>query len=92
MNLFSIYVLIQRLLNYYPNYSTRRLYFGEVETPYNIDDAIKYYHSKKTYGNSLTSPAETTGFPNKHQKMIIFYHVVNVFQMYIFDGYCDGLL
>ena len=24
----------QRLLNYYPNYSTRRLYFGEIETPY----------------------------------------------------------
>ena len=25
---------VQRLLNYCPNYSTRRLYFGEVETPY----------------------------------------------------------
>ena len=25
---------MQRLLNYYPNYSTRRLYFGAVETPY----------------------------------------------------------
>ena len=35
VNLFYIYVLVQRLLNYYPNYSTRRLYFGEVETPYN---------------------------------------------------------
>ena len=23
-------------MNYYPNYSTHRLYFGEVETPYNI--------------------------------------------------------
>ena len=28
--------MVQRLLNYYPNYSTRRLYFGEVETPYFI--------------------------------------------------------
>ena len=25
------------LSNYYPNYSTRRLYFREVETPYLID-------------------------------------------------------
>ena len=36
VNLFSIYVLVQRLLNYYPSYSTRRLYFGEVETPYKL--------------------------------------------------------
>ena len=34
INLFSMYVLVQRMLNYYPNYSTRRLYFGEVETSY----------------------------------------------------------
>ena len=34
VNLFSIYVLVQRLFNCYPNYSTHRLYFGEVETPY----------------------------------------------------------
>ena len=26
--------MARRLLNYYPNYSTHRLYFGEVETPY----------------------------------------------------------
>ena len=25
---------MQSLLNYYPNYSTRRLYFGEVETSF----------------------------------------------------------
>ena len=25
--------------NYYPNYSTRRLYFGEVETPYYINES-----------------------------------------------------
>ena len=34
VNLFSIYVSVQRLLNCYPNYFTHRLYFGEVETPY----------------------------------------------------------
>ena len=33
-NPFPIYVLVQRLFNYYPNYSTRRLHFEEVETPY----------------------------------------------------------
>ena len=36
VNLFSIYVLVQKLLNYYPTLSTRRLYFGEVETPYGL--------------------------------------------------------
>ena len=34
VNLFSIYVFVQRLMNYYPNYSSRCLYFREVETPY----------------------------------------------------------
>ena len=27
-------VLVRRILNFYPNYPTHRLYFGEVETPY----------------------------------------------------------
>jgi len=35
---------VQRILNYYPNYPTRRLYFGEVETPYIA-----------TFSNSATS-------------------------------------
>ena len=30
-NLLSVFVLVQRILNYYPTY---RLYFGEVKTPY----------------------------------------------------------
>ena len=34
VNFFSIYVLVQRLLNYYPKYPTRRFSFGEFETPY----------------------------------------------------------
>ena len=34
VNLSSINVLVQRLMNYYPNYSTRRLYFETVEIPY----------------------------------------------------------
>ena len=33
-NLLSVFVLLQRSLNYFPNYPTHRLYFGEVETPY----------------------------------------------------------
>ena len=32
--LLSVSVLVQGILNYYPNYPTHRLYFGEVETPY----------------------------------------------------------
>ena len=34
VNLLSFFVLVERILNYYPNYPTHRLYFGEVETPY----------------------------------------------------------
>ena len=33
-NLLSVFVLVRRILNYYPYYPTHRLYFGEVETPY----------------------------------------------------------
>ena len=35
-NLLSVFVLVRRFLNYYPNYPTHRSYFGEVETPYSI--------------------------------------------------------
>ena len=28
---------MQRILNYYPPYPTHRLYFVEVETPYEVD-------------------------------------------------------
>jgi len=28
----SVFVLVQRILNYYPDYPTSSLYFGEVET------------------------------------------------------------
>ena len=31
---------MQRILNYYPNYPTHRLYFGEVETPYITDEHV----------------------------------------------------
>ena len=34
VNLLSAFVLVQTILNYYPNYPTHRLYFREVETPY----------------------------------------------------------
>ena len=33
-NLLSVFDLVQRILNYYPNYPTHRLNFEEVETPY----------------------------------------------------------
>ena len=33
VNLLSVFVLVQRILNYYP---THRLYFGEVEKPYRL--------------------------------------------------------
>ena len=35
VNLFSVFVLIGRILNSHHNYPTHRLYFGEVEIPYN---------------------------------------------------------
>jgi len=34
VNLVSVNVLVRRILNYHPNYTTHRLYFREVETPY----------------------------------------------------------
>ena len=34
LTIFLFFVLVQRILSYYPNYPTHRLYFGEVETPY----------------------------------------------------------
>ena len=33
-NLLSVFLLVRRMLNYYPNYPTHRSYFGEVEAPY----------------------------------------------------------
>ena len=29
--------LVQRTLNYYPNYPSHRLYFGEVQTPHTVE-------------------------------------------------------
>ena len=40
-NLFSVFLLVQRIWNYYPNYPTHRLYFGEVETPYSHCNLIE---------------------------------------------------
>ena len=40
-NLLSVFVLVQRILIYYPNYPTHRLYFGEVETPYILLKKLK---------------------------------------------------
>ena len=37
VNLLSVFVLVQRILNDYPNYHTQRLYFGDVETSYTQD-------------------------------------------------------
>ena len=36
VNLLSVIVLVQIIMNYYPNYLTDRLYFVDIETPYNI--------------------------------------------------------
>ena len=40
---------MQRVLNYFPNYPTHRLYFGEVETPYtqyNLGKLTKLYQKE----------------------------------------------
>ena len=34
VNLLSVFDLVQRILNIYPNYLTNCLYFGEVKAPY----------------------------------------------------------
>ena len=34
VNLLPVFILVQKLLNYFPNYPTHSLYFGEVETPH----------------------------------------------------------
>ena len=36
LTILSVFILVQRNLNCYPNYPTYRLYFGEVETPYTL--------------------------------------------------------
>ena len=36
VNLLSVFVLVQRILNYFPDYCTDSLYFGQVETPYSV--------------------------------------------------------
>ena len=44
--LLSVFVLVQGILNYYPNYPTHRLYFGEVETPYLLTTALADYATR----------------------------------------------
>ena len=46
VNLLSVFVLVQIILNYYP---TQRLYFEEVETPYGIVDDKMYLKRYKLY-------------------------------------------
>ena len=48
-NLLSVFVLVQRISNYYPNYPTNRLYFGEVETPFIMFAAkVRYFPLSRT--------------------------------------------
>ena len=41
---------LQKILNYYPNYPTHRLYFGEVETPYTLREKKLVYKSDMREG------------------------------------------
>ena len=41
VNLLSVYALVGRILNYYPNYPTDRLYFKEVEALINHNSAFQ---------------------------------------------------
>ena len=41
-NLLSVFVWVQKMLSYYPNYPTHGLYFGEVETPYRLESHHLY--------------------------------------------------
>ena len=43
-NLLSVFLLVGRILNYYPNYPTHCLYFGAIETPYTHPHAIEYMY------------------------------------------------
>ena len=40
VNLLSVFVLVQRILNKYLIYPTRRSFLGEVETPYSAIKAV----------------------------------------------------
>ena len=42
-NLLSVYVLVPRIFNYYPNYLSHCLYFREVGTPYGLKSSPPIY-------------------------------------------------
>ena len=47
--------MVQRILNYYPNYPTHRFFFGEDETPHCTEEGIlAFLNYELTDGTSLS--------------------------------------
>ena len=74
-NLLSVFVLIQWILNYYPNYPTHRLYFGEEKTPYWY--SRKWTHSQNNCsdrtGKAVLSKVSICKDINCYSKQVVFY-------------------
>ena len=79
VNLFSINVLVQRLLNYYPNYSTHRLYFGEVEAPYSGNRIAAGRALKAKYD---TGSSRNSGY---YLRPVSTLNISNIFVIYFFS-------
>ena len=69
-NFLSVFVLVQRILNYHPHYPTHRLYFGEVETHYRLKISSVRNEYFKSYSTSLSGAF--TESPNLEAKSDLF--------------------
>ena len=61
-NLLYVFVLVQRIMNKYPNYPIHRLYFGEVETH---DSEGTHYKKKRSIQRSS----------NRHVELIVTFRI-----------------
>ena len=74
------YVLVQRILNYYPNYPSHRLYFGEVKHLIHYQD-LGIFHAKFCLYIIRYSHSQTCGHKLKNFQIIekhsILYNLKN---------------
>ena len=68
-NLRSVFVLVQRILNYYPNHPTHSLYFEKVKTPYSVQFGNK--QKKSVYGNKEDISRNSPGNPAAKCKYLL---------------------
>ena len=62
--------MVRRILNYYPDYPTRRSYFGEVETPYWAPLCQETPASRTTNVNVFPSGQERAYFGTKKSFLV----------------------